>query len=123
VKRERWTARKPFQRFSPKALIVNLVFFILWMVMKPFVLSHIGPAFTALLFWGFGVWVAHWLQCWNEITQALDPSVSFKYGSWQSFVRNSRRDFRYFWHGVMFSWDGDFIAFFSENSICLPWII
>lgn len=67
------------------------------------------PGLYFLASWAAGALLAHYLQCWNEIKQALDPNLEAKYGTWDLFVLNSKRDFKYFWRGLLASWILPFI--------------
>lgn len=95
--------------FILAVIAVFLSFFILWQIFGSFLILNIGIWWTALLFFIFSVQIAHHLQCWNEIRQALDPGVGEKYGNndltgYQAFQSDSKDDFRWFWRGIAISW-------------------
>jgi len=84
-------------------LVVAVVFTLLW----SFTNKYLYISGTELLFvicMVISIAVAHYLQCWNESWQMRDPRLLYKYTSFGNFVTNSRKDFRYFWTGIVFSW-------------------
>ena len=85
-------------------IAVGLTFFITWYFLSDIMIAGTGKWTTALIIYLFSIQIAHHLQSWNEINQALDPEVETKYGSFKGFQENSRDDFRWFWTGIAVSW-------------------
>lgn len=83
---------------------VALSFFLLWYFLSDALIPHWGKWTAALVIYLLSAQIAHHLQSWNEIKQALDPAVEDKYGSFKGFQENSRDDFRWFWRGLAVSW-------------------
>jgi cell division protein FtsX len=91
--------------FILSIVAVAFAFFVFWYFLSGLLVPEIGKIFSAFLGFAFSVQIAHHLQCWNEIKQALDPAVEEKYGNgYQSFQKDSRDDFRWFWFGISVSW-------------------
>lgn len=91
--------------FILSVIAVALSFFIFWYLLSGTLIPAIGKTVTTLLGFAFSVQIAHHLQCWNEINQALDPNVEKTYGDgYQAFQKDSRDDFRWFWFGIAVSW-------------------
>ena len=91
--------------FILSVIAVAITFFIYWYFLSGILIPAFGETTTALLGFVFSVQIAHHLQCWNEINQALDPEVEKKYGgSYQAFQKDSKDDFRWFWFGIAVSW-------------------
>ena len=86
-------------------IAVFFSFYLLWIGIADFLIPNLGLWLTALVVYLFSIQIAHHLQCWNEIQQALDPEAEEKYGLGISpFQKNSRDDFRWFWYGISVSW-------------------
>jgi len=90
--------------FILTVVAVALVFFIFWYFLSDIFISAFGIAATAIIGFVFAVQIAHHLQCWNEIKQALDPKVEKEYGNLKGFQENSKDDFKWFWRGISVSW-------------------
>jgi hypothetical protein len=85
-------------------IAVDLAFYVYWYFLSGLLIPDFGVFVTALIGFVFGIQVAHHLQSWNEISQALDPQVDKTYGSFERFQKDSRDDFRWFWRGIAVSW-------------------
>ena len=84
---------------------VFLAFYLLWIAFADMLIPDLGYWITAIVIYLFSVQIAHHLQCWNEVAQALDPDIEEKYGLGISpFQKNSKDDFRWFWYGIAMSW-------------------
>ncbi len=84
---------------------VAIAFFIFWYFLSGILIPSIGKTTVALLGFALSVQIAHHLQCWNEIWQALDPDVEEKYGGgYKGFQKDSKDDFHWFWIGIAVSW-------------------
>ncbi|KAA3609735.1 MAG: hypothetical protein D8M58_09185 [Calditrichaeota bacterium] len=91
--------------FILSVVAVALSFFIFWYFLSGPLIPTLGKTVTALIGFVFSVQVAHHLQCWNEIKQALNPDVEKIYGDgFLAFQKDSRDDFRWFWFGIAVSW-------------------
>jgi len=103
---ERMVWRIPYNKWHLilAVIAVALTFFIFWYFLAEFLVPGIGKWPAALIFYFLSFQIAHHLQSWNEIAQALDPEVETKYGSYEAFQENSRDDFRWFWTGIAVSW-------------------
>jgi hypothetical protein len=85
------------------AVIAVLIFFLLiyFFIIPCFELS-VFPG--VLIAWLSAVAGTHYLQSATEIYQALDRDIEKKYGSYQNFQENSRKDYKWFWLGISVSW-------------------
>jgi len=83
---------------------VALSFSGFWILLDDILLPTIGRIATFLILFAFSIQIAHHLQCWNEIKQALDPKVEKEYGNLKGFQENSKDDFKWFWRGISVSW-------------------
>ncbi|MCB0282807.1 MAG: hypothetical protein H6627_03240 [Calditrichae bacterium] len=90
--------------FVLTVVAVALSFFLLWFFLSDLLIPGFGKWTTALAIYFLSFQIAHHLQSWNEIKQALDPEVESKYGSFKGFQENSRDDFKWFWVGISVSW-------------------
>jgi hypothetical protein len=86
-------------------IAVALSFFLLWYFLSNLLIPGLGTILTGIILYFLSVQIAHHLQCWNEINQALDPQVEEKYGgNYKLFQNDSRNDFSWFWRGILVSW-------------------
>lgn len=90
-------------------IAVAIVFSLLWIFVIPLTSTTLsdqgdygGIVFVICML--ISIAVAHHIQCWYETWQMRDPLCEDIYGAYRYFVINSKKDFRYFWTGIVFSW-------------------
>ncbi len=84
---------------------VALSFYFFWYFLSALLIASLGKIVTVIIGFVFSIQIAHHLQCWNEIKQALDPDVEKIYGDgYRAFQKDSQDDFRWFWFGIAVSW-------------------
>ena len=112
----------PFDKWH--AILAVIAVFFTYLILALLIQKSLEPMFGFLgvrffLFF-IAVQVAHHLQCWNEINQALSKSLLKNYGSFENFRANSKEDFK--WFGFVFgiSWIPIIFLNFILHSIRYP---
>lgn len=86
------------------AVITGIIFILVWISFSRPLIDSVGTAGTFLICLFSGILISHYLQSWYESYQMRDPDLLAKYGSYENFIANSKKDFGFFWRGILISW-------------------